>query len=468
MTRRIEVAPEDWDCVRLLSDETPEGRIEVGPTEDLIAPIGVINMVSQVRQEYDPEDMEELKNAMIVQDEAGEQQIKLIQPITVGYFHRTDLKKYLAKLNDTWGTTHQVEELEPVPGSHGRYYFLVVAGHRRTLAIEKAAEDIGIDLDRIDVVFHVLQGSDFTFREGIKTQYRENFHKRPESWEDAIAINAILGEGLRSGEYHTFVDCAKDLGINPDRVSKAFRFNELPEIIRNMVENKTLSYGAATAIYDLAVAMAFRDGKERYGEEELARFYWQFDNGRAMLSDALSYLTDSEVDRWERELVFTHIESDEIRGKTVAGVEKEVAKLSAEFLKGRGETQLTLTPLSESDLRRQAERSEAARARGILNGAIKNIVHILDAELTRIRNGRDPVMAKGWSPVLLANTRRALIGVSSLSDELYGVSIDELEEKLKVAAEAGRAVVDELTYYDTSERDVFVDATNAVGFFDSE
>ncbi|MBP9738810.1 hypothetical protein KBD20_03920, partial [Candidatus Saccharibacteria bacterium] len=191
LTRRVEIAPEDWDCVRTPSDITPEGRIEVGPTEGLVAPLELINMVSQVRQNYNDHDLVELRDALIEEDDKGDKKIGLIQPITVGYFHRNDLEGYLEKLNSTWGTDHEVSELTPVPGSHGRYYFLVIAGHRRTIAIKMAAEKIGQDPSSVDVIFHVKQGSEFTFREGIRTQYRENFHKRPESWEDAVAINAI-------------------------------------------------------------------------------------------------------------------------------------------------------------------------------------------------------------------------------------------------------------------------------------
>lgn len=455
MTRRVEVAPEEWECVRRLSDETPDDRVEVGPKEDLLAPLDVINMVSQVRQEYDPHDLAELKRAMIVEDEKGEKKIQLIQPITVGYFHRTDLGHYLEKLNSTWGTEHSVSELNPVPGSHGRYFFVVVAGHRRTIAIRQAAEELGIDPSRIDVVFHVNRGTDFTFREGIKTQYRENFHKRPESWEDAVAINAIFGEGLRSGEYSTYADCAKDLGVNPERVSRAYRFSELPEAIQNMVEKKVLSYGAAAAVHTLAVALAFRYGKHHYSAVELQQFVQQYESGKVLLRDLTDSLTDREKEKWERELFFTHVSSKEVRGKTVPELEKHVKKQAQELIY-TDEIQLTLVPMTEAEINRNAEQKQAATARRVLQNSIKDIVAVLEAERSRLSNNRPPVM--GWSPSLLVRTNQVTELIAELAQGEYGESLDDLNEKVETGLVAARIVLAELTNQVAEQTDVFADA----------
>ncbi len=452
MTRRVEIAPEDWDCVRLLSDETPEGRVEVGPKEDLLAPIDFINMVSQVRQEYDPDDLAELKQAMITEDDNGEKRIQLIQPITVGYFHKNDLREYLEKLNSTWGTEHTVNELTSVPGSHGRYYLLVVAGHRRTLAIRQAAEDLEIDVSRIDVVFHVMQGTDFTFREGIKTQYRENFHKRPESWEDAIAIGSILREGISNGEYNSFADCARDLGIPSERVSKAYRFNELPTYVKSAVEKGLFGYGAAVELHQIAVALAHNLARARYTEDELQQFLYQYDAGKALLSDVLPYLTAEELESWDTSITTTHFEK--LQKMRMSQVSKYVRDKCAALVKYE---QLTLGNESEKLNLKKSNRSAISAAKTMLRGALGEIVTHLDSEAGRLSRGQ-PTLVQ-WSPKLIDRIAQVNDSLDALTQQKYDLSVDELQKAVRLGIEAGRLALSELVD-EIPEPDVMTVALN--------
>lgn len=456
VTRRIEAAPESWDCVRKLSDATPDGRVEVGPKEDLLAPLDVINMVSQVRQDYNPHDLAELRQAMIVEDDDGEKRIQLIQPITVGYFHRTDLKKYLTKLNATWGTKHTIDEQVPLPGSHGRYYLLVVAGHRRTITIRQAAEEIGVNPSRVDVVFHVLDGTELTFREGIKTQYRENFHKRPESWEDAVAITAILSEGVRSGEYKTFADCARDLGIPPERVSKAFRFSELPQAVQGRVEKGALGYGAALEIHQIAVAKAHNLARGRYAAEEMKEFLFKFKNGTALLSDAWGHLTSDERKDW-KETVLNHADNvSELR--TMRDVRQYAKDECNDYV---WQEQLSLVQESESVALKKAQRRSVTAVRRILRNALGDIVSQLDSEIDRIDNGEESQV--DWSPDLLVRIDQVREGLEVLSERTHEVSVSELREQVVTAIAAGRlAIIDLLD--EAQATDVMGDAiTEAAG-----
>lgn len=452
MTRRVEIAPEDWDCVRLLSDETPDGRVEVGPKEDLLAPIDVINMVSQVRQQYDPADLAELKQAMITEDDKGEKRIQLIQPITVGYFHKNDLREYLTKLNNTWGTEHTISELTPVPGSHSRYYFLVVAGHRRTLAIRQAADDLEIDASRIDVVFHVMQGTDFTFREGIKTQYKENFHKRPESWEDAIAIGSILREGLGSGEYNSFADCARDLGIPPERVSKAYRFNELPDLVKSAVEKGLFGYGAAVELHQIAVALAHNLARDRYSDEQMNQFLFLYDAGKAILSDVIPYLTEDELESWEASITTTHFEK--LQKMRMSDVLKYVRDECAALVKYE---QLTLVHESEKLNIKKSNRSAVSAAKTMLRGALGEIVTHLDSEAGRLSRGQATLLQ--WSPKLIDRIAQVNDSLNALTQQKYDLSVDELQEAIKLGIEAGRLVLSELVD-EVPEIDVMTEALN--------
>lgn len=455
--RRHEI--DHWEAIRQLGDETPEGRVEVGPTEDRIGPLSLMNRLSQVRQEYDPHAQDELTEAMIIHEDDGSQRIQLIQPVTVGYFHKDDLEVYIDKLNATWGASHTVDELSPIPGSRGRYYLLVVAGHRRTISIPQAAERIGVDPELIDVVFHVVHGNEMTFREGIRMQYRENAHLQQESWQDAIAINAFYAEGLRSGEYRAYADCARDLGVSTERVATAYRFNELPEAVQGMVEKGVLQYGAVAPIYDLALTMAFRDGKDAYTKEQLQRFFTQYDQGRAMLTEALTYLDASEREAWERELVNTHLMSKELRGKTIAGIQKQVDTLKKDYLKGRGQTEHSFATSTQADLDRKNRLQEAALLRNVLKGALQEMIRVFESEGTRVRNGRRPVLGEELTPRLLGNVHVALKGVETLAGELHNISNPDLEARLEAAISTGRLALAEVEAYIAAAPDPMTEAT---------
>lgn len=450
MTRRVEIAPENWECVRRLSDDTPDDRIEVGPKEDLLAPLDVINMVSQVRQEYDPHDLAELKSAMIVENEKGEKKIQLIQPITVGYFHRNDLNRYLEKLNSTWGTDHTLDELTSLPGSSGRYFLVVVAGHRRTIAIRQAAEELEIDPSRIDVVFHVNHGTHFTFREGIKTQYRENFHKRPESWEDAVAVSAILSEGLRSGEYETFADCARDLGIPPERVSKAYRFEELPTVIQDRVQAGTLGYGAALEIHKIAVAKAFSLVKEQFTTEETEDFLFRFEKGFSLLSDVNTHLKPDQEQEWYDMVVDSA--NNVSLFKVMAQVRKYTKEQCAALVKYE---QLTLASESETVTLVKARRRAVTTIKKILRKSLGDVVDQLDAEIDRLDQDRELLI--DWTPDLIVHLDDLRAGLEVIARETTGATVDDLRNSLVASTLAGRLVLAELVD-DAQETDSMGDA----------
>lgn len=412
--------------LRQLGEPTPDGRVEVGPTNPYLVPFTRVNMVSQIRQDIDPKELEKLTRSLIIEDSDGRRSIGLIQPPTMGYFQRHELERYLSRVNSVWGSNHSIEDLIPVvPG--GDAYLVVVAGHRRMIAIHEAAKLIeenepdSIDPESIDVVAHIKTGDALTFREGIKVQYRENFHKRPESWEDAMAVSAILRDGIECGDYDTFADCARDLGITADRVSRAYRFNSLPAHVREMVQNKVLHYRRSIVVHDLAVAYAFYITRDALDDETRARIDNSLRKRTRYLPDALNDLPSDIRNRF-----FNKLDAQVravIKLSSFEKVERYARELIDNWL-GYMDYDLVL-----SDEEAIANRAAAEHRRGARHDAIealRELSVVLAGDRERLNRGEVPAVSTSTLvPELIRYALRALEALSGVRRD-SGLLVKEL------------------------------------------
>ncbi len=275
-----------------LETGAPSDMEIVGPKNNIPVRFSHLNILTQVRQEYDVDRLNRLAQSMVDTEEDGTPYLNVIQAPTVIQLSHRQAVEYIEKINDIFGKQHSVEELTPMstrPSKNRRHYIIVVAGHRRSLAIPIAAKMLGKDPHKLMIRSHVLEG-DTSVRTAIKIQYRENFYQKPESWEDAYAINAILKEGLDSGAYGSFIDCAKDLSIDEDRVSRAYRFQTLPEPVREQVKEDTLHFGRALMLTKVFASIAFKDCQENLSDEQKAQFAKRLQENKLYLKDILPFV----------------------------------------------------------------------------------------------------------------------------------------------------------------------------------
>jgi len=247
-------------------------RYEVGPESLFWVPYGSVTQLPQQRTEIDAEALDGLKSALTVTGEDGRVGIDLLHPPTINVLDsRTQARQYVKDLNDCWRLDHPVTAIKPFGEAEGRIYPAQVAGHRRMLAIGQLLVEQSHDPEQTDVLTSVHYGLDFM--SALDIQYRENRHQQLSPWQDARAIATRFKAGVARGEFKYFKECADKMGISPEKVSQAWRFNQLPEFAQDMVNNHAstrLTYGKAVALYDIAHAVAGRMTFQREHRSDMA------------------------------------------------------------------------------------------------------------------------------------------------------------------------------------------------------
>lgn len=402
-------------------------RVLVGETQKARAPYINLNSLSQTRQEITPEDIDELTQKLIKSDAEGRKHIKLIQPPTIGRFTKKQLRKYLKELNDTWGSNHKLSDLTPNSEDEDEY-LIVIAGHRRIMAIERAAEELGISIDQVDMEFNVEEGDEITFHEAVMTQYRENFHKRPESWEDAHAVSAIYAHGLKVGRYSTFADCADDLAITPERVANAYRFETVPEQIRELVETKVLSYQKAISLTELFSLLAYKECSEGLTEQQKEEMLKKQKANKLYLPIVMEFIDDETHQVLLKSFMAhavkaTELTSEKLRGYINSTVESVLSQ-----------DQLMLIAVSEAQLKAEQERQLRISNRDAAISSLRTIISVLAADRERLKREEDGVLS--ITPAVNFMLHRAIhhiIENQGLFSDNHGQAIADLEEVLAAA-----------------------------------
>jgi hypothetical protein len=377
-----------------IDDVLPEERKRLGPSQLEDIALVRLNLLSQVRQRYDPEGIDELARSMIVPDGNGGHFIDVIQPPTIARLTYEQATQYVKKVNTVFNAQHTVEELTVSgieAGKHEGKILIVIAGHRRTLAIYRAADMIGEDTRSLDVSSNVIDGDKLTFSEAISIQYRENFHRRPDSWEDAFAINAIYQEGVAKGEYVTFKDCADHLSIDPDRVARAYRFQTLPDIIKDMVVDQVMPFGRAILLTKLLPVLAYAKCKHKLGDKQNEDFLRRIKENKLYLPEITKYFDSQETVWFETEYLHfaTKILDPKLRKKRDPGlmIDRTISALLDT------NDNFTMQLDRESYHTGRAETAIRVDARKLATNALKIIASTILADMQRKQDGRSMVFS---------------------------------------------------------------------------
>lgn len=409
--------------------DTPE-RVLVGETQKARAPFSNLNSLSQTRQEITQEDIEELTQKLIRTGKDGRKHINLIQPPTIGRFTRKQLRKYLKELNDTWNSNHKLSDL--TPNSEGNdEYLIVIAGHRRILAVEQAAEELEIPIELVDLEFNVEEGSEVTFHEAVMTQYRENFHKRPESWEDAHAISSIYNHGVKVGRYKTYVDCANDLGITSDRVANAYRYETVPKNVRDLVENKILSYQKAIALTELFSLLAYKECADKVSEAEKDEMLKKQRANKLYLPVVMEFIDDKKKAFLDGSFMHHAVHATELTNIKLKGY------INSTIESILNQDQLMLIAVSEAQAEAEHERQQRIAARSTAIGGLRTLIAVLATDRERLKNEKDGLLS--ITPEINFLLHRAihhLIENQGLFSDNHGAAIKDLEEVLGAAETA--------------------------------
>lgn len=231
---------------------------EVGPKEPEPVRLSELNALTQTRQAYDPEGIDELAQSMLERDENGViTGLKLINAPLVGRFAKESAEAYVNDLNDLFETSHTVDDLTPATDGN---YFILVAGHRRTLALSRAVKLAGGTADELFV--RTVVADDISFAEAFKDQTIENIHDRPPMQDEAEAIAKYCEFRRRSsgfGERLSVAQCARELSLKPKKVRNALKYAELPGRVKKYVNEGVLTYTDGVVMNDVQRAYRLRE-----------------------------------------------------------------------------------------------------------------------------------------------------------------------------------------------------------------
>lgn len=264
-----------------------EGRrdtpIRIGPTNLEFVSLARINVLPQIRQEYDKDALEELANSILTGDlsldaitdeqkaEVSSAAFDLENPLNMGRHDDLSLKRFIRDHGDYY----QIPSAERVtPDSlirldDGRT-MIANAGHRRRLASQVLAKAFEVDEEDFEIASSVYDN--ITFDDALMKQSRENVYDRPPAQDEAKAIGRLYRNMLRAHPEKppTIAAVARKLGFRETKVRDALAFDSLPLRIQAYTFDGILSYGTVRKLKPL--------------HEAYKRFYAQLPEDKALKS----------------------------------------------------------------------------------------------------------------------------------------------------------------------------------------
>ncbi len=214
-----------------------------GPSPESLqrVPLSQANVVGQYRTKYDTADQVVLEHSIV---SAG-----LRNPILLSVMTPAEAEEYLDFTNRSWEADTSLDDL--VPNSDGNY-FIVLAGHRRTLAMKRAVD--GLEKDQSKVGVSAFLTPTDTMLDIMKIQGSENVYKPPKPQDKARLINQMFLYGMQYQIYGSIAEFIDDSPFSEHECRDALHYVLLPAGVHDYVESDVLGYTAAVKFYPLLEA----------------------------------------------------------------------------------------------------------------------------------------------------------------------------------------------------------------------
>lgn len=221
-----------------------------------------VNLLEQAREKIDPAETRELANNIV--------EIGLLQNSSVGELTTAELRRYLARHNDMWGTSYRVRDLH---ANFSTGTFLVACfGHRRIEAhlyiwnvgcdscvMEYGAEEPGTcwmrhpeNLDPEGVELRAVRGLKWT--DAMYAQAAENTYRPIPRDREAVFWRKLWEAQRELDPTFTLKKFASMVGRSSAIVSEALRFCDLPDEVRDAVSKGYIAWGIAIELLRLQSA----------------------------------------------------------------------------------------------------------------------------------------------------------------------------------------------------------------------
>lgn len=356
-----------------LVDENIRG--EAGSADVHMLPLSYPIELKQIRQKYDPSELQELADRMPVEIIDGKPKVDLENSPTINVMDREHAIVFFEKFNK-----YHRGEIEPIdidllePAQDGLYY-VIINGHRRIRALKLKCLEIGMRAENLNVSFTLEHN--LPFEKSKSKQYTENTYVAPTPVEDAHAIELHYLFLRDEGKDCSNAALQKVFGYGRDKIADALRFVTAPEEITKFI-GKGITY---TNVVDLVKL------REAYAEYLKRQYEYEYQRERELdlratdevkeqrLQDyfvAIAGISDLSAGRMQD--YFESSILNRLQGKSTADVGGKIrAKIKA--VKGEyGYTNDTLLIFDEESERRM---TRVKTRRGMGNVAIETLGYLL-------------------------------------------------------------------------------------------
>lgn len=227
----------------LLSDELQNReRYVFGPDSVEEVSMQDINVLGQIRTEFDPAGIDELADSMLVYDSQDGPcvivGVDLQAPVVVAKLTPEEALTYTLE----HATLHKLAEPTLTRVAKDGFVYILIAGERRTKAIETVVDYTGFGIDKTFVMSSVQEG--ISFLDAHHKQHTENVHDRPSAVDEAVGIRQTYDYLImRFPDVTPSVAHVSRMSGNSESVVRdALAFTSLPLEIQNMAQKQKFSY----------------------------------------------------------------------------------------------------------------------------------------------------------------------------------------------------------------------------------
>jgi rhodanese-related sulfurtransferase len=186
-------------------------------------PVEAINLLTQVRKTID--DIDELAEGISNKGQLAQGIAAALKP------HQA--KAYVAELNAIRGSQHTISEFTPSIIDQKKYYVMLVAGHRRYIAVKRLVEQ-GVQNRHFDGQYRTVLYFGMSAHDALSLQFQENRHRQvPPHEEASAALDFYLWQRRRNPNLSR-AQFGRSIGRSDSWVKSALRFCSLPESLQTL------------------------------------------------------------------------------------------------------------------------------------------------------------------------------------------------------------------------------------------
>lgn len=216
-------------------------------------PVEAINLLTQVRQSMT--DIGELAESIRTKGQ-------MTQGFAVALEQR-QATQYLREINEMRQTEHSTKDLVSVTIDGTKYFVVLVAGHRRYLALRHLLKSNAKLTQKCSGQYRCVLRFGMSARAALEIQFQENRHKQVPLHEEAAAAWDFYRWQKRRNKDLTLKVFGKTIGRSSKWVRRAVRFCSLPD---NLQKYATGDNGVVIPYGILAEAARLAEGLKKAGK----------------------------------------------------------------------------------------------------------------------------------------------------------------------------------------------------------